>query len=137
MFVPQSMRNLLSNDFIRNFDVQIGQGANVNVEVMQGSVNLTLHDGDYNAYVNGNYTLDVTGNMTERIGKKRFSHSGGDTHIKTNKTYILEATKNILESCGGFRDMTTGLYTALKSGQYHRFVSKADTIIRGATIQLN
>jgi hypothetical protein len=34
----------------RNFDVQIGQGANVNVEVMQGSVNLTLHDGDYNAY---------------------------------------------------------------------------------------
>jgi hypothetical protein len=75
--------------------------------------------------------------MTERIGKKRFSHSGGDTHIKTNKTYILEATKNILESCGGFRDMTTGLYTALKSGQYHRFTSKADTIIRGATIQLN
>jgi len=121
----------------KNFDVQVGQGANVNVEVMRGSVNLTLHNGDYNAYVNGNYTLDVTGNMTERIGKKRFSHSGDDTHIKTNKTYILEAAKNILESCGGFRDMTTGLYTALKSGQYHRFTSKADTIIRGATIQLN
>jgi len=121
----------------KNFDVQVGQGANVNVEVMRGSVNLTLHEGDYNAYVNGNYTLDVTGNMTERIGKKRFSHSGDNTHIKTNKTYILEAAKNILESCGGFRDMKTGLYTALKSGQYHRFVSKADTIIRGATIQLN
>jgi len=121
----------------KNFDVQVGQGANVNVEVMQGSVNLTLHDGDYNAYVNGNYTLDVTGNMTERIGKKRFSHSGEDTHIKTNRTYTLEVAKNILESCGGFRDMTTGLYTALKSGKYHRFTSKADTIIRGATIQLN
>lgn len=121
----------------KNFDVQIGQGANVNVEVMQGSVNLTLHDGDYNAYVNGNYTLDVTGNMTERIGKKRFSHSGEDTHIKTNKSFILEAAKNILESCGGFRDMTVGLHTALQSGQFHRFTSKADTIIRGATIQLN
>jgi len=121
----------------KNFDVQVGQGANVNVEVMQGSVNLTLHDGDYNAYVNGNYTLDVTGNMTERIGKKRFSHSGQDTHIKTNKSYILEASKNILESCGGFRDMTVGLHTALQSGQFHRFTSKADTIIRGATIQLN
>ena len=121
----------------KNFDVQVGQGANVNVEVMQGSVNLTLHDGNYNAYVNGDYTLDVTGNMTERVGKERLSHSGGDTRIKTNKSFILEAAKNILESCGGFRDMTVGLHTALQSGQFNRFTSKADTIIRGATIQLN
>lgn len=137
--IDKSLRILQNRDKIdgKNFDIQVGQGANVNVEVMKGSVNLTLHEGDYNAYVNGDYVLDVTGNMTERIGKKRFSHSAKDTEIKTNKSFLVEATENIVEKCGGYRDMTTGLYTALKSGSYHRFVSKSETIIRGARIALN
>lgn len=121
----------------QNFDIEVGGGANVNLEVMKGNVNLTIHNGNYSGYVNGDYTLDITGNMTERIGKKRISHSGDDTSIKTEKSFILRAEKNITESCGGFRDMVTGLYTALQSGADHRFTSKTNTIIRGATIQLN
>jgi len=121
----------------KNFDIQVGNGANVNVEIMQGNLNMTLHNGNYNGYVNGNYTLDVTGYMTERIGKKRFSHSGEDTEIKTNQSFLVQAAKNIIEKCEGFRDMTVGLHTVLESGRYNRFISKADTIIRGATIQLN
>jgi hypothetical protein len=136
--IDKSLRLLQNVDEeANNFDIQVGANANVNLEVMKGSVNLTLHNGDYNAYVNGDYTIDVTGNMTERIGKKRFSHSGEDTEIKTNQSFLVNATKNIIEKCGGFRDMKTGLHTVLNSGKYHRFVSVADTIIKGSTIQLN
>jgi hypothetical protein len=121
----------------KNFDIQVGKGANVNLEVMGGNVNLTVHNGDYTAYVNGNYTLDVTGNMTERIGKKRISESEDNTEMYTNKSYILKAKKNIIESCEGFVDITAGMYAAIKSGTENRFTSASNTIIRGATIQLN
>lgn len=101
-------------------------------------MNYTLHDGDLNGYVNGNYTIDITGNMTERVGKKRFSHSGKDTHIKTDMTYTKEAWKNIVESTKtGFRTSNVKLHTNILSSTTHLFKSNSRTVIQGSTVHIN
>lgn len=137
--IDKSLRILQNadNEAGKNFDIQVGSGANINLELMAGNLNVTLHNGSYRAYVNGDYTLDVTGQMTERIGKGRLSHTGKDTVIKSEQNFVMEVKQNIKEMCDGFRTMTSKMYTAIESDMEHRFTSKAATIIRGATIQLN
>ena len=120
-----------------NIDIQVGENSNVNLEIDKGDLNYTLHKGDVNGYVNGNYTLDITGNMTERIGKERFSHSGKDTKVKTDKSYIKDAAKNIQEKCGGFRTSNAGKYTNIISGSTHLFKSSSSTVIKGSTVSIN
>ena len=121
-----------------NIDIQLGANSNVNLEIDKGDLNYTLHKGNVNGYVNGNYTLDITGNMTERVGKKRFSHSGKDTHIKTDMTYKKEAWKNIVESTTtGFRTSNVKLHTNMISNTTHLFKSTSRTVIKGSTIDLN
>ena len=58
-----------------HYDIQVGSGANVNIQVDNGDVNLVTvtgkinlnAGGDLNVRVGGNYTLDVLGNKTEVI----------------------------------------------------------------------
>jgi len=58
-----------------HYDIQVGSGANVNIQVDNGDVNLVTvtgkinlnAGGDLNVRVGGNYTLDVSGNKTEVI----------------------------------------------------------------------
>tara|TARA_Y100001963_G_scaffold8079_2_gene10496 strand:+ start:316 stop:1638 length:1323 start_codon:yes stop_codon:yes gene_type:complete len=120
-----------------NIDIQVGAKSHVNVELDKGDLNYTLHDGNLNGYINGDYTLDITGNMTERIGKERFSHSGKDTHFKTDKSYLTTAAKNIIEKAGGYRTSNAGKYTNIVSGATHLFKSSSSTVIKGSTVAIN
>ena len=58
-----------------NYDIQVGAGANVNIQVDSGDVNLVTVDGrinvnsggDYNVKVGGNYNMTVAGNRTVTV----------------------------------------------------------------------
>ena len=55
-----------------NYDIQVGTGANVNIQVDSGDVNIVTvqgkmnlnSGGDMNVKVGGNYTMTVEGNRT-------------------------------------------------------------------------
>ena len=58
-----------------HYDIQIGAGASINIQVDSGDVNVHTitgkinmnAGGDYNLKVGGNYTLEVEGNMVENV----------------------------------------------------------------------
>jgi hypothetical protein len=62
-----------SNTLNNHYDIQVGTGANINIQVDSGDVNIVTVQGkmnlnaggDFNLKVGGNYTLDVEGNITE------------------------------------------------------------------------
>jgi len=72
-----------------HYDIQVGAGANVNIQVDNGDVNLVTVTGkinmnsgsDMNVLVNGNYNLVVEGNKTETIeGNKTSNTTGAVVH---------------------------------------------------------
>ena len=50
-----------------NYDIQIGPGANVNIQVDKGNINLVTVEGDVNVNSGGNYNLKVKGNYSSVI----------------------------------------------------------------------
>lgn len=84
-----------------NFDVHVGQNANVNlfmekgncnirlndgdinVEMMKGDMNLRQNKGNFNHFINGDYNLECTGHMHSVIGQDQVTEVGGsrDTRI--------------------------------------------------------
>ena len=58
-----------------HYDIQIGRGASINIQVDSGDVNIHTIEGkmnlnaggDYNLKVGGNYTVEVLGNMVENV----------------------------------------------------------------------
>src|SRR6056300_1184977 len=58
-----------------HYDIQVGAGASINIQVDSGDVNVHTvtgkinmkAGGDYNLKVGGNYTLEVEGNMVENV----------------------------------------------------------------------
>ena len=84
-----------------HYDIQVGQGANVNVQVNGGDINLTSYayqepspdginppqtiggninvvcSGDYNLLVGGNYTSYIAGSKNETIGTTKESNTVG------------------------------------------------------------
>ena len=79
-----------------NYDIQVGAGANLNIQVDTGDVNIhTIRGkinmnagGDYNLKVGGNYTLSVDGSHSETIAGTRTESVTGD-NTKTGKTINL------------------------------------------------
>ena len=72
-----------------HYDIQIGAGASINIQVDSGDVNIhTIQGkinmnagGDYNLKVGGNYTVEVAGNTLETIeGTKTSNTTGAVTH---------------------------------------------------------
>ena len=72
-----------------HYDIQIGAGASINIQVDDGDVNIhTIQGkinmnagGDYNLKVGGNYTVEVAGNTLETIeGTKTSNTTGAVTH---------------------------------------------------------
>ena len=79
-----------------NFDIEIGDNANINilvnkgncnVKLRQGDINLLLEAGDvnirqeagsYNHFVNGDYNLEVSGHMHTVIGEDHVTEVGGN-----------------------------------------------------------
>ena len=68
-----------------HYDIQIGRGASINIQVDSGDVNIhTLQGkinmnagGDYNLKVGGNYTVEVAGNTLETIEGTKTSNTTG------------------------------------------------------------
>ncbi len=78
-----------SNTLNNHYDIQIGAGASINIQVDDGNVNIHTVQGrinmnaggDYNLKVGGNYTVEVAGNTTETIeGTKTSNTTGAVTH---------------------------------------------------------
>ncbi len=78
-----------SNTLNNHYDIQIGAGASINIQVDSGDVNIhTIQGkinmnagGDYNLKVGGNYTVEVAGNTLETIeGTKTSNTTGAVTH---------------------------------------------------------
>ena len=74
-----------SNTADNHYDIQVGSGANINIQVDSGDVNIhTLQGkinmnagGDYNLKVGGNYTVQVAGNTLETIEGTKTSNTTG------------------------------------------------------------
>ena len=68
-----------------HYDIQIGAGASINIQVDSGDVNIhTIQGkinmnagGDYNLKVGGNYTVEVAGNTSETIEGTKTSNTTG------------------------------------------------------------
>ena len=73
----------------------MGSGANVNIQVDKGDVNLVTVDGkinmnsggDFNLKVGGNYTLAVDGNITESA-KQQTTNIDGEVEINAGEVDI-------------------------------------------------
>src|SRR5210317_269474 len=72
-----------------NYDIQVGPGANVNIQVDNGNLNVVTKTGqfnfdvgsDFNVNVGGNYNLNVQGSETKTV-------EGSTTHNTTGSTVI-------------------------------------------------
>ena len=68
-----------------HYDIQIGAGASINIQVDSGDVNIHTIEGkinmnaggDYNLKVGGNYTVEVAGNTLETIEGTKTSNTTG------------------------------------------------------------
>jgi hypothetical protein len=82
-----------SNTANNHYDIQVGTGANINIQVDSGDVNLVTttgrinlnSGGDFNLKVGGNMTVDVEGNMTTVV-------EGSNTENTTGAKVIRGAT---------------------------------------------
>ena len=72
-----------------HYDIQVGKGASINIQVDSGDVNIHTIEGkinmnaggDYNLKVGGNYTVEVAGNTLETIeGTKTSNTTGAVVH---------------------------------------------------------
>ena len=52
-----------------NYDIQIGAGANINIQVDSGNVNITGGDGKMNLNSGGDFNLKVGGNYTMTVSR--------------------------------------------------------------------
>ena len=74
-----------TNTLNNHYDIQIGAGASINIQVDSGDVNIhTIQGkinmnagGDYNLKVGGNYTVEVAGNTLETIEGTKTSNTTG------------------------------------------------------------
>ena len=79
-----------------HYDIQVGKGASINIQVDSGDVNIHTIEGkinmnaggDYNLKVGGNYTVEVGGNTTETIEGTKTSNTTGAV-IHRGKTIDL------------------------------------------------
>ena len=79
-----------ANTANNHYDIQVGTGANINIQVDSGDVNLVTttgkinlnSGGDFNLKVGGNLTLDVEGNMTSTIEGSNTENTTGAKIIR-------------------------------------------------------
>ena len=85
-----------------NFDIEVGDNANINIIVNKGNCNLRLKNGDanvlinrgdvnirqeagnYNHFVNGDYNLEVGGHMHVVVGEDYVNEIGGCRDIRVD-----------------------------------------------------
>ena len=76
-----------------HYDIQIGPGANVNIQVDKGDINMVTVDGNVNMNVGGDYNLKVKGNYISKIeGSKRETIEGSKISSTTMSVFHRGAT---------------------------------------------
>ena len=76
-----------------NYDIQVGPGANVNIHVDNGDLNLHSANGRINMNTGGDYNLKVGGNMTVAVaGEFSQTVEGGSIHNTSGTVVIRGAT---------------------------------------------
>ena len=76
-----------------HYDIQVGPGANVNIHVDNGDLNLHSTNGRINMNAGGDYNLKVGGNMTVRVaGEFNQIVEGGSIHNTSGTVVIRGAT---------------------------------------------
>ena len=76
-----------------HYDIQVGPGANVNIHVDNGDLNLHSTNGRINMNAGGDYNLKVGGNMTVSVaGEFSQTVEGGSIHNTSGTVVIRGAT---------------------------------------------
>jgi hypothetical protein len=76
-----------------NYDIQVGPGANVNIHVDNGDLNLHSANGRINMNAGGDYNLKVGGNMTVSVaGEFNQIVEGGSIHNTSGAVIIRGST---------------------------------------------
>ena len=100
-----------------NFDIHVGQNANVNLFLEKGNCNLRLKDGDanlqidkgdvnirqddgnYNHFVNGDYNVECTGHMHTVVGGHKVDEIGGSRDVRVDGEFDnLQVTNGYKET---------------------------------------
>ena len=68
-----------------NYDIQVGGGANVNIQVSQGNINMAALDGDINMFANNNMNVRVGGTYTLVAGKIEETSQSTTTRTAQNE----------------------------------------------------
>ena len=77
-----------NKEFKNNYTIEVGQGANLNIQVNKGDINMVAVDGDINMKmsddcnidIGGNFNVTVAGDASETIaGKKDELVTGNNT----------------------------------------------------------
>lgn len=80
-------------DTNNSYDIQVGPGANVNIHVDNGDLNLHSANGRVNVNAGGDYNLRVGGNMTVRVaGEFNQIVEGGSIHNTSGTVVITGST---------------------------------------------
>ena len=86
-----------SGSLFNNYDIQIGAGANINIQVDSGNVNITTggdgkmnlnSGGDFNLKVGGNYTMTVAGSRSVSVAGSTTDNTVGSV-VHTGSTIDL------------------------------------------------
>ena len=76
-----------------NYDIQVGTGANVNIQVDKGDVNLVTVDGKINVNSGGDYNVKVGGNYNMTVAGNRSVTVEGTTVDNTTSTVIHRGSR--------------------------------------------
>lgn len=130
--IDKAMKIVVNNDKLKNgknsnvnFDIEIGENANVNLVINKGNCNVRLKDGDanlllnsgdvnikqedgnFNHFVNGDYNLEVTGHMHTVIGDDQVTEIGGSRDCRIDgdfdNLHILTGYSETLIELGEMR----------------------------------
>lgn len=100
-----------------NFDIEVGDNANINILVNKGNCQVRLKDGDanvlidrgdvnirqdagnYNHFVNGDYNLEIAGHMHVVVGEDYVNEIGGSRDVRVDGLFDhLFVTTGYLET---------------------------------------
>lgn len=126
-------KNQTTKEKSYDLDIEVEDGANVNITIKKGNCNLVIEKGDvnfklnegdmtirqekgdYKHYVNGNYYLHVTGQMDTIIGKNHISNIQGSryTQVDGELDYLNMTNSNAHLETWGYKEckrMTSDIY---------------------------
>ena len=126
-----------------NFDIHVGQNANVNLFLEKGNCNVRLDDGDlnlemkrgdiniaqdkgnFNHFIGGDYNLECTGHMHVVVGQDHVTEIGGSRDARVDGAF------DNLQVTSGYKETLVGgdHRTEVMGGVYELYHKSQDTRI--------